>query len=549
MLNSFSAKSRTALLQQLDEVSFDVLVIGGGITGAGIALDAASRGLKVGLIEMQDFAAGTSSRSTKLIHGGLRYLKQLEFKLVAEVGKEREIIHRNAPHLTRPDLMLLPITKNGSFGKFTTQLGMWVYEFLAGVKREERHRVLSAIDTTDKEPLLKKETLEGGILYYEYRTDDARLTISVLKEAVSRGALALSYLKATGFIYEQGKIKGVEAEDQLNKRLYKLHATYVVNASGPWVDELDSLDDKSHANKLQLTKGVHLVVDHQKLPVRQSVYFDTYDKRMMFVIPRDGKTYLGTTDTFYNGDKLNPLITDEDKAYVLKCINDYFAGHSLTLSDLESGWAGIRPLIMKPGKKPSEISRKDETFVWDSGLITIAGGKLTGYRKMAQRIVDLIAKKIEIAGQKKLPACSTDHILLSGGKLGSMHFPEFIKHKIPAGITLGLSYEVAEKLLNRYGSETDMLYEIMKALKETESPNHDLPLWLRGEIVYAIEYEMCLTPSDFFIRRTGMLYFDIDSVKSYRTALINYMKGILQWDSTLTEYYDKELQQAILNVQ
>ena len=217
MLNSFSAKNRAALLQHLNQTTFDVVVIGGGITGAGIALDAASRGLKVVLLEMQDFAGGTSSRSTKLIHGGLRYLKQLEFKLVSEVGKEREIIHRNAPHLSIPEPMLLPITKNGSFGKFTTRLAMRVYEFLAGVKSEERHHSLSAIETIKQEPLLKKENLIGGVLYYEYRTDDARLTLSVLKEAVSRGALALSYIKVNGFTYEHGKINGVDAEDQLAK--------------------------------------------------------------------------------------------------------------------------------------------------------------------------------------------------------------------------------------------------------------------------------------------------------------------------------------------
>lgn len=548
-MNSFSAKNRDVLLQQLDQMTFDLLVIGGGITGAGIALDAASRGLKVILVEMQDFAGGTSSRSTKLIHGGLRYLKQLEFKLVSEVGKEREIIHRNAPHLARPEAMLLPITKNGSFGKFSTRLGMWVYEFLAGVKRGERHLLLNAAETLDKEPLLKGENLLGGILYYEYRTDDARLTISVLKEAVNRGALALSYLKVIGFIYESEKINGVQVEDQLHKRIYKINAKYVVNASGPWVDELDSLDDKTHGNKLQLTKGIHLVVDHKKLPVKQSIYFDTYDKRMMFVIPRDGKTYIGTTDTFYKGDKLNPLITEEDKTYLLKSVNDYFTTRALKFSDIESDWAGLRPLIGKPGKKASEISRKDETFVWESGLITIAGGKLTGYRKMAERIVDLIAEKMSVTEQTKLPPCRTQHILLSGGKTGVTNFQEFLENKMQAVIALGLSAEEAEKLIYRYGSEIEQLYAIIKILKEKEGFNKTLSSSLRAELIYTIENEMCLTPLDFFIRRTGMLYFDIDTVRKYGPALIAYMCEILQWDDVLAERYNKELQKVVLNRQ
>ena len=426
---------------------------------------------------------------------------------------------------------------------------MWVYEFLAGVKNQERHRLLSAAETIEKEPLLKKENLLGGILYYEYRSDDARLTISVMKEAVNRGALAVSYLKVTGFTYEGGKINGVKVEDQLEKNSYRISSSHVVNASGPWVDELDSLDDKTYGNKLQLTKGVHLVVDHQKLPVKQSVYFDTYDRRMIFVIPRDGKTYIGTTDTFYNGDKLEPLITEEDKTYLLKCVNDYFGGQSLKLSDIESGWAGIRPLIKMPGKKPSEISRKDETFIWGSGLITIAGGKLTGYRKMAQHIVDLLAEKISSAQQKKLPACSTQQILLSGGQMGSVNFSEFLKNKVATGVVLGLKAREAEILAARYGSEIDALYEIIKTLKEKEGSDEYLPLSIRGELVYTIGNEMCLTPSDFFIRRTGMLYFDIDTVKKYRQPLIAYMQKALHWDNALAEKYGHELQEAILNVQ
>ena len=199
---NFSSLNRNTFINQLQQQQFDLLVIGGGITGAGIALDAISRGLSVALIDMQDFSAGTSSRSTKLIHGGLRYLKQLDFKLVAEVGKERKIIHAIAPHLTRPEPMLLPIVKNGSLGKASARIGMWVYEWLAGVKKEEWHKVLSVEETLHLEPLLAKENLLAGILFYEYRTDDARLTIEVLKEAVNKGVVAVNYIKATNFIYQ-----------------------------------------------------------------------------------------------------------------------------------------------------------------------------------------------------------------------------------------------------------------------------------------------------------------------------------------------------------
>ncbi len=522
---------------------FDLLVIGGGITGAGIALDASARGLKVALIEMQDFASGTSGRSTKLIHGGLRYLKQLEFKLVAEVGKEREIVHKNAPHLTKPEHMLLPIVKNGSLNKFSARIAMWVYEFIAGVKKEERHKVLNKEQISIAEPYLKKDNLMGGILFYEYRTDDARLTIEVMKEAVDRGALVLNYFKAISFIYENNKIIGVNAEDKITGTNHKIKARYVINAGGPWVDEIDDLEEKRTRHKLQITKGIHLVVDQKKIPVKQSVYFDTFDKRMIFVIPRDGKTYMGTTDTFYEGDLVSPTITNKDRDYILKCVNEYFPGSKLVASDIESGWAGLRPLVNKPGKGPSEISRKDEIFEFDSGLMTIAGGKLTGYRKMAQRIVDLVVKKMEEQNGIKIAQCSTQTIPVSGGKINS-DFYEFLKSKIAKGIALGLSVQEAEILAYRYGSNVDELFEIIRSQKQT----NELPLNLTAELIYSIEKEMCVTPSDFFVRRTSALYFDIEKVKKFKEPMVKYMQDLLGWSDELKERFDMELREVLEEV-
>jgi glycerol-3-phosphate dehydrogenase len=542
-LNSFSAKNRNNIIEQMSNSSFDVLIIGGGITGAGIALDATTRGLKVALIEMQDFASGTSGRSTKLVHGGLRYLKQLEFKLVAEVGKEREIIHTIAPHLTKPEHMLLPIVKDGSLGKFSAKLGMWFYEWLAGVKKNELHKVLSKEETIAAEPLLRKDNLLGGIVFYEYRTDDARLTIEVMKEAFNKGALAINYTKATEFIYNDEKIAGAKVIDQISNQTYEIKATYVINATGPWVDAIDDLEKNHEAHKLHITKGVHIVVDAKKLPIKQSVYFDTYDKRMIFVIPRDEKTYIGTTDTFYEGDLLHPKITTEDKNYLLKCVNNYFPETNLNLTDIESGWAGLRPLVNKPGKGPSEISRKDEVFISTSGLIIIAGGKLTGYRKMAQRVVDIVGQKYATNQKLNIAACCTDKIHLSGGKInGGISFSEFVKSKTTQGIALGLPINEAEKLVNRYGSNTDELYSIIEKVKEEKST---LPIFLRAQLIYAIEKEMCVTPADFFIRRTSLLYFDIEAVRKHKAELFLYMKKLLLWDTHSTRKFINELEQII----
>ncbi len=543
-MTSFSSKHRLEIIQQLSDTSFDVLVIGGGITGAGIALDASARGLKVALVDMQDFAGGTSSRSTKLIHGGLRYLKQLELKLVAEVGKEREIVHRNAPHLTKPEPMLLPIIKQGSLGLFSARIGMWIYEWLAGVKKVEWHKVLSIEETLKHEPLLNKTNLLGGILFYEYRTDDARLTIEVMKEAVAKGAVALNYAKLTSFKYTNGKISGAVIKDQIGNETFEISATYIVNSTGPWVDDLDDLDNSKATHKLHITKGVHLVVDHHKLPIHQSIYFDTPDKRMLFVIPREGKTYIGTTDTFYHDDIKHPTITDEDRAYLLNCVNSFFANIQISISDVESGWAGLRPLINKTGKGPSEISRKDEVFMYDSGLLTIAGGKLTGYRKMAQRITDIIAKRIGDSSEKKIAACSTNFIKLSGGKIKSdVSFSDFISLKMKEGVALKLTVKEAEILVNRYGSNVDLIFKLVKQLTETETS--DIPVMLRAQILYSIENEMCLTPSDFFIRRTGALYFDIDLVKTWQKEITTYMQQYLLCNDEVMKSFSDNLQQSI----
>jgi glycerol-3-phosphate dehydrogenase len=548
-MSDFSALNRNNIIQKAREAHFDLIVIGGGITGAGIALDAAVRGIKTLLIEMQDFAAGTSSRSTKLVHGGLRYLKQFEFALVAEVGKERAIVFDNGPHITKAEQMLLPLVKGGSIGSIGAYVGLYVYDLLAGVKKHEHRKILNREETLAKEPLLNKETLNGGAFYYEYRTDDARLTMEVLKEAVSRGATAINYIKATSFIYDENKmITGVNGRDLVSGNSYKFLSEQTVNATGPWVDQLDTLDNADQGDKLHLTKGVHIVVDHKKLPVRQSIYFDTDDQRMIFAIPREGKTYIGTTDTTYSGSIENPLLNMEDKNYLIKAINKIFPGIHLHLEDIESGWAGLRPLIKQKHKSsPSTISRKDEIFKYPSGLLTIAGGKLTGYRKMAERITDLVSNRLKKSG-RVFPSCSTAHVKLSGGKVGGGEkFPEYVKNNIRSGLDIGLSEEAAKGILEKYGSNAEKLFDIIKN-KSEEAKKFKLPLTLYARIVYAIENEMCLTPSDFFIRRTSDLYFNIEGVKNRKNEVITFMSVYLGWSEAIKNSYKDELEKRIAEI-
>jgi glycerol-3-phosphate dehydrogenase len=249
MENHFSSKNRVVVLKEMVSSPLDLLIIGGGVTGAGVLLDAQTRGLNAGALEMQDFAGGTSSRSTKLVHGGLRYLKQFEIGLVAEVGKERAIVYENAPHVTAAEWMLLPIYKKGTFGKFSTSIGLKVYDFLAGVKRDERRSMLGKDKTITREPLLKKDNLLGGGYYVEYKTDDARLTLEIMKEAVNRRGKAVNYVKVTEFIYDKdGKLIGVEATDTISGKTHHIFAKKIVNAAGPWVDQLRE-KDKSKTGK------------------------------------------------------------------------------------------------------------------------------------------------------------------------------------------------------------------------------------------------------------------------------------------------------------
>lgn len=535
-----SSITRPKVKQFMRDYQFDLLVIGGGITGAGIALDAVTRGLSVALIDMQDFAAGTSSRSTKLIHGGLRYLKQMELRIVSETGRERDIVYRNALHVTEPERMLLPFHKGGSFGKLTTSAGLFVYDKLAGVKKEERREMLSAEETLAMEPLVREEGLLGGGHYVEYRTDDARLTIEVLKKAAQKGALCLNYMKAEQFHYDDGKVSGVAARDTLTGESLDISASVVVNATGPWVDELREKDEVSNDKRLRLTKGTHIVIDQAIFPLRQAIYFDAPDGRMIFAIPRGNKAYIGTTDTFFDGDRANPVANEKDISYLLDALHYMFPTVNAGRNDIESTWAGVRPLIYEEGKDASEISRKDEIWEAGTGLITIAGGKLTGYRKMAETVVDHV--------EKRFPTTSfgpsiTEHLPLSGGDFESEEqFANFLESKSNEAELYGLAKEEGRMLASLYGTNVDHVFTYVSAVsaESTLLP----PAW-KAEILYAIHHEMAMTPSDFFIRRKGDLFFNIVYVKLYKEAVTDYMGAILSYPKATRARYLSELEHHI----
>lgn len=513
----YNSTQRLSLITDISSNSYDILVIGGGITGAGIALDAITRGFSVALIEMQDFAAGTSSRSTKLVHGGLRYLKNFELDIVRETGLERAVAHRNAPHLVMPEKMLLPLTEKGSYGRWSTSFGLWLYDVLAGVKGADKRKMLNKQQTLEKEPLLKGDQIIGSGYYAEYRTDDARLTIEVLKTATKKGAVALNYLKANELSYHSGKVSGANCTDILTGSEVNIRADYVVNATGPWVDLLRSQDVSLNEKRIHLTKGVHVVVSHDKFPIRQSIYFDVTDGRMIFAIPRENKTYIGTTDTDYRGSKTNPTVTSEDVTYLLGAVNNMFPTVSLNNNDIESSWAGLRPLIHEEGKDPSEISRGDEVFESTSGLITIAGGKLTGYRLMAKKVVRLICDRKKITRK-----CKTRSERLTGGFKKPKEVPIYLRDVERKLKEAQLDTSKAFYLVHRYGQQTDQILHFFKERQFSKL--------VQAEAYFTILKEGIVCLEDFFMRRTSKVLFDVNHVIEEVHQVMPVFEELLGWN-------------------
>lgn len=521
---TFTNLARAERLADSTAQLYDLIIIGGGITGAGIAIDAALRGLKTLLVEKNDFASGTSSKSTKLIHGGLRYLKQLEFGLVKETGLERAVAHNNIPHLVHPEKMLLPIVEGGTFGKISASLAISVYDLLAQVTSEDRMKSFDKEESIALEPIINQDILHSSVQYSEYRTDDARLTVELIKASRREGAEAFNYVEVEDFLYAADRVCGVKCVDRISGESINFSARQVVSAAGPWVDELRSTNNSKKGKGLQLTKGVHIVLDKEKLPVQSAVYFDAFDGRMLFAIPRGRVTYVGTSDTSYSRDKDNVLCTSSDVEYILKALNNMFNVPEIVPADIVSTWAGLRPLIQEEGKSNSELSRKDEIFISDSDLISIAGGKLTGFRKMAQRIVDLVIKRNDELIENK---CITEeHKIHADSFLDYEAYEAYVSELEVEFSDYGLSPYDAWYLATTYGKNARSILISASAMKlEKEQAI------IAAEIAFCIQYESCYKPDDYFNRRSGRLYFDVTSLKKHMNFIIKTFSEHFNWDS------------------
>ncbi|MDX1648820.1 MAG: glycerol-3-phosphate dehydrogenase/oxidase [Myxococcota bacterium] len=516
---ALATASRAATLRRLGEERFDLAVIGGGITGAGLAREAALRGLRVALLEARDFASGTSSRSSKLIHGGLRYLAMGDVALVRSTALERKVIHRLAPHLAEPRWMVVPTRSYAGLMKL--RAGITTYEKLGAVEERDLHRNWGKDELAQEEPLLRRDRYGHACVYREYLTDDARLVLANLRAAASRGAVVLNHAPVVEITSDGAAADGVVAECTLGGGRVRVRAHAVVNAAGPWVDAVRKLEAPDEVPaRLLLSKGVHIVVPAERLPVRNLLILNTEDRRSIFVIPRGRSVYVGTTDTEYEpGVETEPRITRADVAYLLAPVNRDLDAPTLTPEDVSAAWAGLRPLIAEPGKKPSEISRKDEVWVGPRRVITIAGGKLTGYRPMARMTLERTAEVAGLAPAE--PPDEAEEPLLPGGAF------EGDVSGIAARLRreTGLAEDPARRLADLYGAEAP---EVAARGAEPLVPGGEV---VAGEIPWAVEVEAAATLEDVLVRRTRASLYSPGERDGLVPVLGERLAARLGWDA------------------
>ncbi|MER2002603.1 MAG: type 1 glycerol-3-phosphate oxidase [Carnobacterium inhibens] len=596
----FSIERRKQDIKALKEETLDVLIIGGGITGAGTALQASASGLKTGLVEMQDFAEGTSSRSTKLVHGGLRYLKNFDVEVVADTVQERAVVQGIAPHIPKADPMILPIydEPGSTFSMFSLKVAMDLYDQLASVTGTKyANYTLTKEEVLKRVPQLKSDGLLGAGVYLDYRNNDARLVVENIKRAAADGGHMVSRMKVVGILHdENNKASGATVEDLLTGETFDIKARVVLNSTGPWSDTIRQMDDKLDAvPQMRPTKGVHLVVDRDKLHVPQPTYFDTgkNDGRMVFVIPREEKTYFGTTDTDYTGDFAHPTVTQEDVDYLLEVVNNRYPSADIKLDDIESSWAGLRPLISSNGgsdynggnskpikdesfdkvistieqfqkgevdrytvedvlknietgnseseDNPSAISRGSALDIDEDGLITVAGGKLTDYRKMAIGAMKAVIEVLKNDFNVTYELIDSAKYPVSGGEINPQEVDEETDKLAQLGVEKGLSESEATYLAHLYGSNAPKVFALIEEVEQIEG----LTLADTVSLRYAMDEEMALTPADFLIRRTNHMLFMRDTLDGIIEPVIAEMARYYGWTDEAKAAHTVKLNTAI----
>ena len=518
---AISSLDRSSTLDRLERERFDCAVIGGGITGVGIAREAALRGLSVALLEAEDFSSGTSSRSSKLIHGGLRYLAMGDVALVRETALERRKIHRLAPHLAEPRWVVVPTRTRA--GLLKMRAGITTYEKLGAVEGEDLHRNWSLRELEAEEPILDRSRFAHACVYREYLTEDARLVLANLRCAVARGAAALNHARVDAISQENGRAGGVEAECTLSGRRVRVRARSVLNAAGPWVDRVHQLEDPQAPPRLHLSKGVHVVLPAERLPVRNIVILAAADRRSIFAIRRTGAVFIGTTDTSYeHGSEIWPRITREDVEYLLEPIARTFSVDPVAPEEVVAAWSGLRPLIAEPGKKAHEISRRDEIWIGPRRVVSVAGGKLTGYRPMTRTAVE---KAAEVCGLR-LAAPPAQEEPLPGGDFDG----DLARLSARLRLETGLEPATAARMVGLYGAEAG---EVTGRGPEPLLPGASV---LSGEVGWAIEIEGAATLEDVLYRRTRAALYEPSVREALVEPIAERMAKRLGWGSARREH-------------
>jgi len=518
-LNNEHALDRERSLDRFRSEEFDLAVIGGGINGAAVARDAAMRGLRVALVERADFAAGTSSRSSKLIHGGFRYLPQGQLRLVRAALRERELLRRRtAPHLVRPVRFLFPLYRGRGYGRFTLSAGLWLYDVFARMPRSERHESLNAARVRELEPALARNGLRGGAIYYDAWGDDARLTLENILDAAIHGAAVANYVEVCGFVKSGGRLAAAGLVDRLTGSTAELRARCFVNAAGPWVDAVRHLDDPAAAPSVRLTKGVHLVFARTSLPVHDWLVLADDGGRIVFVMPHDRYVVVGTTDTDFEGDAAAVTTNSSDLSYLLDVLAHSLPGMKVGPSELLSSFAGLRALVLdgEGSKSPSWVPREEVILESASGMLTIAGGKLTTHREIAEKLLTRIAPRFG-----PIRGSATGHTPLPGARA------------IPAGApdtVSTLPRHAREILGGRYGSRAELPARLAAEDRSLSVPLvRGLPV-LRAEVVHAVRNEMALNVSDFLVRRIGATWRWPLEAESAAPAVADLMAHELGWN-------------------
>lgn len=470
-------------LERFVKQSYDLLVIGGGINGAAIANIAAARGLKTALIEKGDFASGTSSRSSKLLHGGIRYLENFEFDLVRESLKERYLHLQTVPHLVKPLPFLIPVYKGDKRPLWMMRIGVFLYDLLAGKYRVRKRRSLSAAEVLHLEPNLKKEGLIGGVMYYDAQMDDARLCLENVLSAVEKGVHAANYFEATMFLKENGRVTGVRAKDVLTGRAFEIRAKKIVCAAGPWTNQLLKMDDRNAEEKVRTTKGIHII--YSKPISKNAILLQSgRDKRIFFVFPWMGSSMIGTTDTDYSGDLDRVEADEEDIRYLVEETRRVFPSFNFRKEDIVSTFAGLRPLT-RSDKVPSKVSRKHYIFETASGIVFVIGGKYTTYRTVAQ---DCVNRFTAPRKEKDYPLYGSGVVKREEGDVGEDY---------------GLEPDIVKELMSRYGKRFPAVLNLTvdhPDLRKRICPA--LPL-IKAQILYSVKFEMAVTADDIITRRFG----------------------------------------------